>query len=130
MREAIAGWMARRYPALSGVIDPETHVLPLNGSREGLFSAIFSARDRKTEIDAPTVLIPNPFYQVYAAASAVAGTTPVFLTSGPETGFLPALEEIDPPILQRTIAFYLCSPSNPEGAVASRGYLMRAIAMA
>ena len=130
LRQAIAAWMARRYPTLSTVIDPETHVLPLNGSREGLFSAIFPARARKAEIDAPTVLIPNPFYQVYAAASAVAGTTPVFLASDPETGFLPALEEIDPPLLQRTIAFYLCSPSNPEGAVASREYLMRAIALA
>jgi len=130
LREAIAGWMARRYPALTGVIDPKTHVLPLNGSREGLFSAMFPARDRKAEIDAPTVLIPNPFYQVYAAASAAAGTTPVFLASRPETGFLPALEEIEASLLQRTIAFYLCSPSNPEGAVASREYLMRAIALA
>jgi len=130
LREAIAGWMGRRYPVLSGVIDPEIHVLPLNGSREGLFSAIFPARDRKTEIMKPAVLIPNPFYQVYAAATAVAGSEPVFLASGPETGFLPALDQIDESILARTVAFYLCSPSNPEGAVASRDYLKRAIALA
>ena len=130
LRQNIADWMARRYPVLAGAVDPETQVLPLNGSREGLFSAIFPARDRRPEIAAPAVLIPNPFYQVYAAAAAAAGTEPVFLASGPETGFLPALEEIDEQILARTVAFYLCSPSNPEGAVASADYLKRAIALA
>jgi N-succinyldiaminopimelate aminotransferase len=130
LRQAIAGWMGRRYPALSGIFDPESHILPLNGSREGLFSAIFPARDRRPDIDAPAVLVPNPFYQVYAAAAAVAGTTPAFLASRSQTGFLPALEEIEAPLLERTIALYLCSPSNPEGAVASRDYLTRAIALA
>jgi N-succinyldiaminopimelate aminotransferase len=130
LRQAIVGWMERRYPALDGAVDPETDVLPLNGSREGLFSAIFPARDRKAGTQAPAVLIPNPFYQVYAAAAAVAGTEPVFLGSGPQSGFLPALEEIDDSVLKRAIAFYLCSPSNPEGAVASRDYLKRAIELA
>jgi len=89
LRQAIAAWMGRRYPGLSGVIDPERHVLPLNGSREGLFSAVFPALARKPEIADPAVLIPNPFYQVYAAAAAAAGAAPVFLPCGPETGFLP-----------------------------------------
>ena len=130
LRQAIAGWMRRRYPALSGMIDPERHVLPLNGSREGLFSAVFPALARKPEIADPAVLIPNPFYQAYAAAAAASGATPVFLPCGPETGFLPALDEIDEVILKRTVAFYLCSPSNPEGAVAASDYLARAIALA
>lgn len=130
LRQVIVGWMERRYPALAGAVDPETHVLPLSGSREGLFSAIFPARDRKPEIEAPAVLIPNPFYQVYAAAAAATGAEPVFLTSGSGSGFLPALEQVEEPILERTIALYLCSPSNPEGAVASRDYLLRAIALA
>jgi N-succinyldiaminopimelate aminotransferase len=130
LREAIAGWLARRYPALNGALHPDTHVLPLNGSREGLFSAIFPARDRKPGIVNPTVLIPNPFYQVYAAAAAVAGAAPTFLASTPQAGFLPALEAIDDSTLQRTVAFYLCSPSNPEGAVASRDYLKRVIGLA
>jgi len=130
LRQAISGWMARRYPALEGTVDPETHVLPLNGSREGLFSAIFPTRARKSHVADPVVLIPNPFYQVYAAAAAVAGTEPVFLPSGPQSGFLPDLGAIDEAILGRTVALYLCSPSNPEGAVASRDYLARAIALA
>jgi len=130
LRQAIADWLGRRYPELDGVIDPERHVLPLCGSREGLFSAIFPARDRKPHVVDPAVLIPNPFYQVYAAAAAVAGAAPTFLPAEPESGFLPALEHIDPALLDRTIAFYLCSPSNPEGAVADRAYLAQAIALA
>jgi len=130
LRQAIAAWMGRRYPGLSGVIDPERHVLPLNGSREGLFSAVFPALARKPEIADPAVLIPNPFYQVYAAAAAAAGAAPVFLPCGPETGFLPSLDEIDAAVLKRTVALYLCSPSNPEGAVATPDYLARAIALA
>lgn len=130
LRQAIAHWMGRRYPALQGAIDPERHVLPLNGSREGLFSVAFPACARKPKIAAPAILIPNPFYQVYAAAAVAAGATPVFLPCGPETGFLPALEAIDEAVLERTVAFYLCSPSNPEGAVASPDYLARAIELA
>jgi len=130
LRQAIAGWMGRRYTALSGMIDLDRHVLPLNGSREGLFSAVFPALARKTAIADPAVLIPNPFYQVYAAAAAASGAAPVFLSCGPETGFLPTLDEIDEAVLKRTVAFYLCSPSNPEGAVASSDYLAHAIALA
>ncbi|MGH6736526.1 MAG: aminotransferase class I/II-fold pyridoxal phosphate-dependent enzyme [Methyloceanibacter sp.] len=130
LREAIAGWIGRRYPALHGAIDPERHVLPLNGSREGLFSAIFPALARKPGVAHPAVLIPNPFYQVYAAAAGGAGVTPAFLPCHVENRFLPALEEIDEALFARAAAFYLCSPSNPEGAVASREYLARAIALA
>jgi len=130
LRQAIAAWMGRRYPGLSGVIDQERQVLPLNGAREGLFSAVFPALARKPEIADPAVLVPNPFYQVYAAAAAAAGATPVFLPCGPETGFLPPLDEIDEAVLKRTIALYLCSPSNPEGAVATSEYLARAVGLA
>ncbi len=130
LRQAVADWMGRRYPALQGAIDPEHHVLPLNGSREGLFSAIFPALARKPGLAGPAVLIPNPFYQAYAAAAAASGAEPVFLASGPKTGFLPALEEIDEAVLERVVAFYLCSPSNPEGAVATVDYLTQAIALA
>lgn len=130
LREAIAKWMGRRYPSLAECIDPERHVLPLNGSREGLFSAIFPALARKPSVERPAVLIPNPFYQAYAAAAAAAGAVPHFLPSTSETSFLPELDDIDEGLLERTVAFYLCSPSNPQGAVADRGYLAAAIALA
>jgi N-succinyldiaminopimelate aminotransferase len=130
LRQAIADWMGRRYPTLRDQVDPDTHVLPLNGSREGLFSAIFPARARKTSLNAPAVLIPNPFYQAYAAAAAAAGAEPVFLASPAATGYLPDLAALDEKLLSRTIALYLCSPSNPQGAVADRGLLARAVALA
>ncbi|HEY6670745.1 MAG TPA: aminotransferase class I/II-fold pyridoxal phosphate-dependent enzyme [Methyloceanibacter sp.] len=130
LRQAIAEWIGRRYPTLEEQVDPERHVLPLNGSREGLFSAIFPALARKPKVASPVVLIPNPFYQAYGAAAAASGAEPIFLPSTADTGFLAELEAIDEAILKRTVALYLCSPSNPQGAVASRAYLSRAIALA
>ena len=67
-------------------------MLPLNGSREGLFSAIFIALARKRVVGRPAVLIPNPFYQAYAAATTASGAEPMFLPSGADTGFLPDLD--------------------------------------
>ncbi|MEZ5773530.1 MAG: aminotransferase class I/II-fold pyridoxal phosphate-dependent enzyme [Hyphomicrobiaceae bacterium] len=130
LRGAIAGWIGRRYD-LAGRIDPDANVHILCGSREGLFTAIFPALDRRPPIDRPAVLIPNPFYQAYIAAALGAGVEPVFLPALPETGFLPDLDalEKDRALLARTIAFYLCSPSNPQGTVASETYLERAIAL-
>jgi aspartate/methionine/tyrosine aminotransferase len=76
------------------------------------------------------VLIPNPFYQAYAAAAAASGAEPVFLDSSGATQFLPALDAIDEQLLRRSVALYLCTPSNPQGAVADRSYLAAAIALA
>ena len=128
LRETIAGWLGRRYKGLRGKIDPETQILPLNGSREGLFSAIFPALARRA-VGRPAVLIPNPFYQAYAAAAAAAGAEPIFLPSDKD-GFLPRLDAVDEGILARTVALYLCSPSNPQGAVADAAYLENAVALA
>jgi aspartate/methionine/tyrosine aminotransferase len=130
LRAAIAAWIGRRYPALAGRIDAETEVLPLNGSREGLFSAIFPALARKPAVTRPAVLIPNPFYQAYAAAAAAAAAEPIFLPCGAATNDLPALATLDEDLLKRTVALYLCSPSNPQGAVAGSEYLAAAVGLA
>ena len=136
LRTAIAEWLARRYPGLSGRIDPDLHILPLTGSREGLFSVLFPIRDRATAKSGcktdPCVLIPDPFYQAYAAAAYAAGAVPVFLETSRESGFLPDLDalEANTEQLERCIAFYVCTPSNPQGAVASADYLERVIRLA
>jgi aspartate/methionine/tyrosine aminotransferase len=130
LRQAIADWLHRRYPALAGTIDADARILPPNGSREGLFSAIFPALARKPRIERPAVLIPNPFYQAYGAAAAASGAEPIFLPSTAATDFLPDLDAIDERLLERVAALYLCSPSNPQGAVASTPYVARAIALA
>jgi N-succinyldiaminopimelate aminotransferase len=129
LRAAIASWIARRYPSLSGAVDPARHILPLAGSREGLFSSIFPALARKPA-SRPAVLIPNPFYQAYLAAALSAQAEPIFLPTTVETGFLPDLDAIPAETLARTAAFYLASPSNPQGAAANRAYLERAISLA
>ena len=127
---AIGAWMGRRYPGLMGRIDPAKHILPLSGSREGLFSVIFTAMGRKVPKERPVVLMPNPFYQAYLAAALAGGAQPVFLDAEQQTGFLPDLEALEPELLTRTMAMYLASPANPQGSVASRNYLAKAIDLA
>lgn len=129
LREAIIKWAETRYENLKGHIDDQA-CLPLNGSREGLFYACFSAKARRPDIDKPVVLLPNPFYQVYSAAAIAAGTEPHLLNATKDNDFLPNLSNIDPAIQKRVIALYLCSPSNPEGAVATKSYLKSAVTLA
>jgi N-succinyldiaminopimelate aminotransferase len=129
--DAIAAWIGRRYPSLAGAIEPARHILPLTGSREGLFSVIFPAMARKAGLSGrPTVLMPNPFYQAYLAAAVAGGGEPVFLDAEEENGFLPDLNALNPDLLARTAVMYLATPANPQGAVASRDYLAKAITLA
>jgi aspartate/methionine/tyrosine aminotransferase len=121
LRAAIAGWLDRRY-ALSGAADPERHILPLVGTREGLFTAPFALPPNAAKGPKPAILIPNPFYQCYAAAALAAGCEPVYVNATRETGFLPDFGALSPALLDRTLAVYACSPSNPEGAAASPAY--------
>lgn len=126
LQNSIKTWAETRFSNLQGNLTKE-NCLPLNGSREGLFYAIFMAKSRKANINNPIVLIPNPYYQVYGAAAIAAGATPYFLDAVEENKFLPDLKQVPDEILERTIACYLCSPSNPEGAIASETYLKEAI---
>jgi aspartate/methionine/tyrosine aminotransferase len=129
-REAAALWLARRY-ALPRALDPETEVLVLNGTREGLFlAAIAAKRWGAPRNGQPAVLIPNPFYAAYAAGTLAADCEPVYLPATRASGFLPDLDALDAALLSRTVAFYLASPSNPQGAVAGRDYLDRLAALA
>ncbi|HEX7882083.1 MAG TPA: aminotransferase class I/II-fold pyridoxal phosphate-dependent enzyme [Afipia sp.] len=124
-RQAAAAWATRRF-ALLRAIDPETEILVLNGSREGLFfAAIAAARYVGPRKGAPAILMPNPFYPAYAAGARAAGCEAVFLPTTRDNGFLPDLDSLSVETLERTVAFYLASPANPQGAVASRSYFDR-----
>ncbi len=131
LRKTIGAWIERRY-GIGGSIDALRHVHPLNGSREGLFFAILPAVGRKVVEGRPVVLLPNPMYHAYLGATYAANCEPVFLDATAETGFLPDLDELEkqPEILARTVAFYLCSPANPQGAVAPPDYIRKALALA
>jgi N-succinyldiaminopimelate aminotransferase len=129
-RRAAAEWAARRYK-LDRVPDPDREVLVLNGSREGLFLAAIAAKRHVSDrIGRPAILIPNPFYAAYSAGGAVADCELVYLPATRETGFLPDLDALEDALLGRTVAMFLASPSNPQGAVASIPYLQRAAALA
>lgn len=133
LRGAIADWLDRRY-SLAGEarVDPAREVLATNGSREGLYYAALPAVGRKEGVARPAILVTNPYYQAYIGAALATGAEPVFLNATAATGHLPDLDAIadDPALLDRTAAFYLCSPANPQGAVASRAYVERALALA
>ena len=129
-RQAVAGWLNRRY-ALARPIEPLSEVLVLGGSREGLFLAAIAAKRFAGERPGkPAILVPNPFYAPYSAGAVAAECEPVYLDAIAENGFLPNLDALSNDLLARTVAFYLASPANPQGSVASREYLARLAALA
>jgi N-succinyldiaminopimelate aminotransferase len=129
-RRAAAEWAARRY-RLARVPDPEREVLVLNGSREGLFlGAIAAKRHVANRAGRPAILVPNPFYAAYSAGAVAAECEVVYMPATRQSGFLPDLDTLDPALLARTVAMFLATPSNPQGAVADRTYLERVTALA
>ncbi|WP_424967116.1 aminotransferase class I/II-fold pyridoxal phosphate-dependent enzyme [Dinoroseobacter sp. S375] len=116
---AIGDWIAGRYGV---TVDPATQILALNGTREGLFAACLAlCPDRKAGAT-PRVAMPNPFYQVYAVGAKAAGAEPLFVNATRDTGFLPDFTTLSEAELDQTAIAYVCSPSNPQGAVADAAY--------
>lgn len=112
LREAAAGWVQRRY----GVgLDPNTQLLPVNGSREALFSLAQAVIDSSRP--GATVVCPNPFYQIYEGAGLLAGAELAFANSDPARNFAIDWSQIDEATWARTQLLFVCSPGNPTGAV-------------
>ena len=129
-RAAVGDWLTRRFALPEGTIDPDRMILPLNGTREGLFMAAMALCPAEKNGQRAAVLMPNPFYQCYAAAALAVGAEPVFVPALPENGWLPDYTSLPEDLLARTAFAYYCSPSNPQGAVASRERLGRIAALA
>jgi len=129
-RAACAQWLQRRYRLPDGMITAERHVLALSGTKEGLFQlgllAVPDAKSGKT----PVVLLPNPYYLVYAGGGVMGGAELTPLDATAENGFLPDLDAIPAERLERCALFYLCTPANPQGAIASQAYLQKALKLA
>ncbi|MEM9851329.1 MAG: aminotransferase class I/II-fold pyridoxal phosphate-dependent enzyme [Pseudomonadota bacterium] len=124
---AIAAWVTRRY----GVpVDPDRNLMALNGTREGLFNAAVALCPETKAGGRPVVLIPNPFYQVYMVATLTAAADPVYVPATAETDFLPDYSMVPEEILKRTAVVYICSPSNPQGGVASVAYWTELLTLA
>ena len=123
---AISGWIARRY----GVDIAEDRLMVLNGTREGLFNAVVALCPETKAGKKPVVLMPNPFYQVYAVAALTVGAEPVYVPATAATGFLPDYGSLPKDVLDRTALAFICSPANPQGAVASADYLADLLTLA
>ena len=124
--EAIRDWLNGRY----GVDVAPDRIMALNGTREGLFNAAVALSPAEKNGQQAAILIPNPFYQVYAVGARAAGAEPVFVDATADTGFLPDFAALPTETLERTTVVYMCSPSNPQGAVASADYWRELLSLA
>lgn len=128
-RQAASHWLNQRF-GLGGAIRKDEHVLPLNGTREGLFSSLFPLVPTRKRGAKPVVAMPNPFYQAYAAAALGTGAEPLYVAANEASSFLPDYAGLPEEILERLAAVYICSPSNPEGAAADENYWRGLFALA
>ncbi|MGQ2996197.1 succinyldiaminopimelate transaminase [Variovorax sp.] len=114
LRVAFMDWIERRYGLL---LDPSTQVLPVNGSREALFSLAQTVIDASDRDHPPVVISPNPFYQIYEGAAFLSGAEPYYAPSVPARNFAVDWDSVPEAIWQRTQLVFVCSPGNPTGAV-------------
>lgn len=125
-RAAAAAWLTRRYDLAPDAVDPATMVLPVNGTREGLYSIAQAVVDRGRD---PVVIVPNPLYQIYEGAAVMAGARPYYL-DWPGDSTDPDLDAVPDDVWRRCQLVYTCSPGNPTGQVLGTDYLARLIALA
>ncbi len=127
LRNAITDWINRRY----GVdLNAGTNVMALNGTREGLYNAAMALCPEQKNGQQPIILCPNPFYQAYMVAALSVGAQPHFVPATAVTGHLPDYSGLPSDVLNRTAMAYICSPANPQGAVASHDYWAELIRLA
>jgi N-succinyldiaminopimelate aminotransferase len=125
---AITEWLSRRYRLPKGLLDPAQHVIPTAGSKEGVYIIATVATPQQKAGGKPIVALPNPFYQAYLGGAVLSGAEPLLVNANAETGFLPDFLSIDDATWDRMAVVYLCSPANPQGAIASLDYLQKLIA--
>lgn len=116
LRESCARWIQRRYDLH---LDPATQILPVNGSREALFALAQVVIDPNQHRDqgGPTVVSPNPFYQIYEGAALLSGARIVYANSDPARNFAANWSAIPDDVWATTQLLFVCSPGNPTGAV-------------
>lgn len=131
-RRAATGWLGRRFGLDSGLVDPERHIAPSPGTREGLFMLALAAVPRHLASGAgrPVVILPNPYYHTYEGAAVISGAEPLMLDATTANGFCPELGEVDAAVLARTALVYLCNPTNPQGAIYDLERLKLAVRLA
>ena len=129
-RRAISDWLIRRYNLPNDLVDPDTMVVPVSGTREALFMIALAAVPEERKGQKPIVLMPNPFYQVYLGAAVTAGAEPVLVPADRQNGFLPNYAALPDEVLDRTALAYYCSPANPQGAIATMDTMKTLVTLA
>ncbi|MHB8346224.1 MAG: succinyldiaminopimelate transaminase [Acidiferrobacterales bacterium] len=129
LRDAAAAWANRRHHLDRMPLDPQRHVLPVNGTREALFSIVQAVID-PADSERPVIILPNPFYQIYEGAALLAGAEPYFLNTVSESGYRMDFDAVPTHIWKRTRMVFVCSPGNPTGAVMERAELAHLIELA
>ncbi len=121
-RKAVSRWYERRF----GIqLNPETEVLSLIGSKEGIAHiplAFVNPGD--------VVLVPNPGYPVYRVSTLFAGGIPYFLPLRKENGFLPDLSQIPKEVSEKAKLFFINYPNNPTSAIAEKSFFEEVVAFA
>lgn len=131
LRLAIKNWLTRRFKLPKNSIQPDQHIIPVNGTREALFAIAQCFVDRNATHPAggPLVLMPNPFYQIYEGAALLAGAQPYYYPTGMATNYLPDFDAIAEDVWQRCQLIYLCTPGNPTGSVIDEAMLSKLISL-
>ncbi len=112
LRQSIATWLNRRFSLETGPVNPDTNVIPVNGTREAIFAALQAAVDRRA---GGMVVIPNPFYQIYEGAAFMAGLSPYYLPIT-ESG-QPDYHAVPDTVWKDCQFCFICTPGNPTGTV-------------
>lgn len=127
LRQAISQWAEKRFSLKPQSLDPDQHILPVNGTREAIFAFAQATIDRTSS---PLIISPNPFYQIYEGATYLAGAELMLTPCLPENNFIPDFSQISESTWQRCQMIYLCSPGNPTGAVIDTNELKKLIELA
>ena len=127
LRSAIVAWATHRFDLAPASLDPNRHVVPVNGTREAIFALVQAVVDAGKPA---TVVSPNPFYQIYEGAAFLAGATPVYLPCDGGNGFIPDFDAVPESVWENCQILFLCSPGNPSGAVIPRETLINVIELA
>jgi N-succinyldiaminopimelate aminotransferase len=128
LRGAIANWLIARFELPPNGVDPSRQVLPVNGTREALFSIAQCLVDPRST--SATVAMPNPFYQIYEGAALLAGAVPYFISCPAELDFSPAIDAVPARIWDNCQLVYICTPGNPSGQVMDRDQIRQLIELA
>lgn len=118
-RKAVADWYRRRYNI---ELDPETEVMALIGSKEGIAHMFWAYIDPEDY-----ALIPDPAYPVYKTGTIFAGGVPYIMPLRAENNFLPDLSAIGIEIAKKAKLMFLNYPNNPTAAVASLEFFQRVV---